>query len=104
MEFISASQLKEGITTGKYTVIDVRESYERAICCIDSIHIPMGEIETKYSEIPTDKDIVILCKSGRRAEAVANYLEKEHQYNNISVLTGGIIAWIEEVDTHLESY
>lgn len=104
MQFISTSQLKEGISSGKYTVIDVREPYERAICSIDSIHIPMGEIENKYLEIATDKDIVILCKSGKRAEAVANYLEKEHNYTNLSVLTGGIIAWIEEVDTHLESY
>lgn len=104
MQFISTSQLKEGISSEKYTIIDVREPYERAICSIDSIHIPMGEIENKSLEIPTDKDIVIICKSGRRAEAVANYLEKEHNYKNISVLTGGILAWIEEVDTHLESY
>ena len=104
MDFISTNQLKEGISAGIYTIIDVREPYERAICSIDSIHIPMGEIETKYAEIPADKAVVILCKSGRRAEAVANYLEKEHDYKNISVLTGGIIAWIEEVDTHLESY
>jgi adenylyltransferase/sulfurtransferase len=104
MQFISTNQLKDGVSSGKYTVIDVREPYERAICSINSLHIPMGEIETKYVEIPKDKDIVILCKSGRRAEAVAHYLEKEHNYKNISVLSGGIIAWIEEVDTHLESY
>jgi rhodanese-related sulfurtransferase len=104
MEFISAHQLQVGISQGKYTVVDVRESYERAICSIASLHIPMGEINARYKTIPKDAPIVILCKSGKRAEAVANYLEKEHEYRNLSVLNGGILAWIEEIDSLLESY
>lgn len=104
MNFISTSQLQESLLKKDVLIVDVREQYERTICSINSIHIPMGEIETRYSEIPTDKNVVILCKSGRRAEAVANFLEKEHNYTNLSVLTGGIIAWIEEIDNQLETY
>lgn len=104
MHFISTIQLKESISNGNVLIIDVRELYEREICSINSTHIPMGEIESRFSEIPKDKNVVILCKSGRRAETVANYLAKEQEFTNLSVLTGGIIAWIEEIDNTLETY
>jgi rhodanese-related sulfurtransferase len=104
MKFISTSQLKVLLAANDVIVVDVREQYERMICAINSIHIPMGEIESRFSEIPKDKNVVILCKSGRRAEAVTNYLEKEQNYTNLSVLEGGILAWIEEVDNKLETY
>jgi rhodanese-related sulfurtransferase len=104
MQFISTQQLKDQLAAENVIVIDIRENYERAICAIPSIHIPMGEMETRYTEIPKDKSVIILCKSGRRAEAVVNYLEKEQNFNNLSILSGGIIAWIEEVDNQLETY
>jgi rhodanese-related sulfurtransferase len=104
MKFISTSQLKESLSNENVLIVDIREQYERTICSINSIHIPMGEIESRFSEIPTDKNVVILCKSGRRAEAVTNFLEKEYAYTNLSVLEGGILAWIEEVDNKLETY
>jgi rhodanese-related sulfurtransferase len=104
MKFISTSQLKVLLAANDVIVVDVREQYERMICAINSIHIPMGEIERRFSEIPTDKNVVLLCKSGRRAEAICNYLEKEQYFSNLSVLEGGILEWIEKVDNHLENY
>jgi len=104
MKFISTSQLKVLLAANDVIVVDVREQYERMICAINSIHIPMGEIESRFSEIPTDKNVVLLCKSGRRAEAICNYLEKEQHFSNLSVLEGGILEWIEKVDNQLENY
>jgi rhodanese-related sulfurtransferase len=89
---------------GDYLIIDVRESYELQICSIPAIHIPMAEIESRRSEIPRDKKLVIMCRSGKRAAAVANYMECELGFENIYVLEGGILAWIEAIAPHLESY
>jgi rhodanese-related sulfurtransferase len=85
-------------------VVDIREEYETKICQIASINIPMAEMPERYGEIPKDQAIIIMCKSGKRAEATANLMECELGFTDLYILEGGILAWIEEVDTHLEAY
>lgn len=86
------------------TILDVRERYEFDICSIEAIQIPMGEIVDRLSEIPRDKKIAVLCRSGKRAEAVANLLITEHNFNDVVVVEGGILAWIDKYGTHQETY
>jgi rhodanese-related sulfurtransferase len=43
-----------------------------------------------------------MCRSGKRAEAVVNVLERDHDMTNILLLEGGIIAWKDEVDQTLD--
>ena len=104
MNFISAKELQEIYKNPDILIVDIRESYERNICTIPSIHIPMSDIRDNDLKIPSDKKIILLCRSGRRAEVVANYLETERGYNNLFVLEGGILAWIEFIDNTLEIY
>lgn len=104
MQFISVNELQVNLQQNNVIVLDVREIYEFEICKIDSFNIPMGEIDKRFNEIPNDKNVVILCKSGKRAEVVANLLEKEFNFKNLSVLSGGILAWIENIDNTLELY
>lgn len=79
----------------QYEIIDIRESYEYDIANIGARNIPMGEFCQRMNELPVGKTWVIMCKSGKRAEALANILEVEYQCTNIAVLEGGISAWIE---------
>jgi rhodanese-related sulfurtransferase len=37
-----------------------------------------------------------MCQSGKRAEALANFMETEFNATNIFVLEGGINAWIAQ--------
>jgi rhodanese-related sulfurtransferase len=85
-------------------LIDIRENYEKDICKIDSTWIPMSEIINRKSEIPSNKEVVFFCKSGKRASAVVKELQEKEGFRSLSVLEGGILAWIEEVDKTLESY
>lgn len=85
-------------------IVDVREKYEQEICQIPSIHIPMAEMAKRFHEIPADKTIVVMCRSGKRAEALANLMECELKFSNLYVLEGGILKWIEDIDPKLESY
>ena len=76
----------------------------------------MSVITTKASTFYTDIEnlkqyvnnstceTVFICKSGKRAEATANLIEKELNINNIYILEGGIISWIETIDQTLEIY
>lgn len=103
MRIISALELNEAIHKGEnYEIIDIREPYEYSACNIGSTHIPMGELCDRLSEIPADKDVVIMCRSGKRAEAMANLLSTDFEMNNIWILDGGILAWKEQVDQTLE--
>lgn len=85
-------------------ILDVREQYECDICSIEALQIPMDELFNRLNEIPTDKMIAVMCRSGKRAEAVANILITEHNFKNVVVMDGGILAWIEKYATHLELY
>jgi rhodanese-related sulfurtransferase len=104
MQFILPAELAEWRAGNKeHQLIDVREDYEVQTCSISGQHIPMAEITQRFSEIRKDVPVVIHCKSGRRSEAVAEYLQR-HGYSNIYSLSGGILAWIDTIDTSLERY
>jgi len=102
MEFISPEICKQELENNQAIVIDVRENYEFLNCNLGFLHIPMGEISLRMTELPDNKNIIIMCQSGRRAEAVANLLETEFQLKNIFVMTGGILAWKEQIDQNLQ--
>jgi adenylyltransferase/sulfurtransferase len=102
MELISPENCKLAIEKNEALIIDVRENYEYSNCNIGFLHIPMGEINERIDEIPRTKKIIVMCQSGRRAEAVANLLETEYEIQPIFIMEGGIIAWKEQIDQTLQ--
>ena len=54
--------------------------------------IPMNSVPSRLNEIPTDKTVVLACRSGNRSGQVFDYL-KQQGYTNIHNLQGGIVAW-----------
>lgn len=105
MKEISVTELKEGIQSKEVELIDVRESYERDIAKIpEAIHIPMGEVLERASEISKDKKVVVHCRSGQRSAAVIDALENEFKMDNLYNLTGGILAYADEIDPTLTKY
>jgi len=78
-------------------VVDVREPDELAQLAYDVpnlVNIPLGEITQRANEIPKDKPVIVVCRSGgRSAEAVEEL--KKLGYTNVSSLEGGIYAWQE---------
>lgn len=74
-------------------VIDVREQWEYDEGHIPNITLmPMGEIASRLSEIPTDKQVVVTCRSGNRSSQVATFL-RDQGFTNIHNMEGGIVAW-----------
>ncbi len=60
----TVSQIKEmdGIV-----VIDVREQWEYDAGHIPGVTlIPMGDVPARLSEIPTDQEVILTCRSGNR--------------------------------------
>ncbi len=77
-------------------LLDVREAGEREIEDLPgSRSIPLGQLEARFGELPTDVDLVVFCRVGERsARAVA--LLRRVGFERAVNLTGGIAAWDEE--------
>ena len=74
-------------------LIDVREQWEYDEGHIPGItHIPMNEIPNRLSEIPTDKTVVLTCRSGNRSGQVTDFLQQQG-FENVHNMNGGIVAW-----------
>lgn len=77
---------------GTVTFLDVREPEEWAAGHIpEAIHIPLDQLERRHAELPTDKPIITICRSGRRSEQAARFL-LERGMDAIN-LDGGTLAW-----------
>jgi len=76
-------------------VLDVRESHEYSGGHIaDSIHIPMAKLSERVSELERykGKPIIVLCRTGSRANSACNSLTK-HGFEQIYSLQGGLVEW-----------
>lgn len=63
----------------QYLVIDVREKYEYEAGHVRyAINISLNDIENKLSDIADfkDKNIIVICRSGRRSRTAAKILQK----------------------------
>ncbi|MCO4814548.1 MAG: rhodanese-like domain-containing protein [Flavobacteriales bacterium] len=105
MELICPKEVHERlISKNDLVILDIREGYELEICGIDAVHIPMEEVQFRLDEIPSDKELIIMCRSGKRAMALANLLETDFEYTDVYVMDGGILQWKELIDSNLEAY
>ncbi len=85
-------------------LLDVREPAEVATVAVPgSVHIPMREIPARLDELPTDRQVLVLCHHGGRSGRVALFLRAQGRANATNV-AGGIDAWAREVDPTLPRY
>jgi rhodanese-related sulfurtransferase len=102
---ISPSELKARREAGTGPlVLDVREKWELEVASIpDVLHIPMGEIPGRLGELESDREIVVMCRSGGRSMQVAQFLAR-NGFRLVANLTGGILAWSRDVDPTIRAY
>ena len=74
-------------------LLDVRTTMEFSQGHIKgAINITHTDIETMLKQLPKDKNVVLYCRSGRRAGVVADILAPKG-YNNLFHLDGDMILW-----------
>ncbi len=74
-------------------LIDVREQYEYDEGHIPGITlIPLGTIPNRLDEIPTDKQVVFVCRSGNRSNQATEFLQQQG-FDNVHNMLGGMNAW-----------
>ncbi len=95
---ISQEALLERQQKGDETlyVLDVRSPEEYASGHVPgAINIPYDQIASRMAEVPKDQDVVLYCKSGRRAGIAAEVLAGQG-YERLQHLEGDIVAWVEK--------
>ena len=77
-------------------VLDVRTPQEFAEGHVPgAVNVPYDQVASRLAEVPKDKDIVLYCRSGRRAGLAADVLAAQG-YTRLSHLEGDMPAWIEK--------
>jgi rhodanese-related sulfurtransferase len=90
IDVATAAQLR---TRPDVVILDVREQAEW-----DEVHIPgatlipMEEVPARIKEIPTDKTVIVQCRSGNRSSQVTDYLRQQGM-TNVHNLAGGMNEW-----------
>ena len=97
---ITPEQLSTKIADGGDVVlIDVREPYEWEAGHIEgATHIPLAQVPNRLAEIPKDREVVMICRSGGRSGRAQEYLMQQHGYTRIKNLVGGMQRWSKDVD------
>lgn len=74
-------------------MLDVREQSEYDEGHIPGVTlIPMGEVANRLAEIPTDKEVIVTCRSGNRSAQITDFL-RQQGFDNVHNMEGGILAW-----------
>jgi phage shock protein E len=77
-------------------ILDVRTPQEYADGHVPgAVNVPYDQLASRLAEVPKDKDVVLYCKSGRRAGIAAEVLAA-NGYQRLSHLEGDMSAWIEK--------
>ncbi|CAH1204887.1 rhodanese-like domain-containing protein [Paenibacillus sp. 2RAB27] len=94
MDTILPSEIKARLAQGEQlTLIDVREDEEVAEGMIQgAIHIPLGQLPERLSEIPQVDEVILVCRSGNRSGRALGYLEA-NGYKGLKNMTGGMLEW-----------
>jgi rhodanese-related sulfurtransferase len=104
MKTVEPRDLKRRLDAGEPIVlIDVREEKERALCHIGGTLIPLAQVLERKNEIPEQGEVVIYCRSGGRSGRAIEALE-QIGYSNLTNLSGGILAWSDQVDPSVQKY
>jgi rhodanese-related sulfurtransferase len=75
-------------------LVDVRNPDEFAEARIaESVLIPLPVFGERFAELPTDRPLFLLCRSGARSAAATAHLVR-NGYQSASNVRGGIEAWM----------
>lgn len=103
LEITPAEYLSRRNQGEQLTLLDVREPWELKVASVpDIVHIPMGDVLARLSELDKQTEVVVLCRSGRRSLEIAGLLI-QHGFRAVN-LAGGILAWSRDIDSSIPTY
>ena len=102
---VTPLELKAEIEGGAdLMLVDVREPHELEISKLDNVVlIPLGEIPSRFEEIPKDANIVMICRSGGRSGKATEFLLGQG-YTHVRNMVTGMNGYATTADTSMTIY
>jgi len=91
-EAVKAWQEKRVLFIDVRTLEEYRQGYIPG-----AVLIPLDELDKRIGEVPKDKKVLIICRSGNRS-ATANLLLQEQGFTNTASVKGGMSVWPERIE------
>ena len=107
---VTAAQLRDLLDSPTPPfLLDVREEHERDIVTIPgAVLVPSGLFQgpgaaDAIAALPQDRPVAVYCKAGGRSQRVVDTLRAAGRSDVLQV-TGGVLAWVRDVDPSLPRY
>ena len=90
---LKPTEVQEKLKNGdRPFLLDVREKQELHEGYISGTKlIPLGQLSSRINELPKDREIICVCRSGNRSRAAARQLIAAGY--SASNMKGGMLAW-----------
>lgn len=92
---IKAAELKRKIDAGEDVVlVDVRsaEEFKHDGHIPGARLLPLFALPLRHAELPKDRTVVMVCRSGSRSQMACEQLSRQG-FTNLVNLQGGMISW-----------
>ena len=74
-------------------LVDVREPNEFAQGRAEgAVLLPLGQLNTRFKELPRDRKLLMVCRTGGRSSNATQFLASQGFDNAVNV-SGGMVAW-----------
>jgi rhodanese-related sulfurtransferase len=88
---VGPEEAKEAMDRGA-VLIDVREPHEwKSGHAPKARHIPLGQLGSRMGELPRNREIYVVCRSGSRSARAAKMLASHR--GDVANVKGGMSAW-----------
>lgn len=92
---LSVDQAASLLNNPDVVFLDVREQDEYDAGHIPGVTlIPLGSVPSRMSEIPKDKTVIAVCRSGNRSSQATQYL-RDQGFANVHNMNGGMNEWAQ---------
>lgn len=91
---IAVNEAARRVERGDAVLLDVREPEEwQAGHAAAAKHLPISELRDRLAEVPQDRPLLAVCRSGNRSSQVAAALAQlGYEIDNVQ---GGMKAWVK---------
>jgi len=104
---LTPRQVRAALDAGQeLLLLDVRTPAEHAAAAVDGATlIPMGEVPARLQELEqhAEAPIIVMCHHGKRSMQVTAFL-RQHGFEDVRSMAGGIDAWSLGVDAGVPRY
>ncbi len=91
---ISFANFVDKLENESIKILDVREAWEKPQIEGDFVtRVPIRIIHECLDQISRTDELIVICQHGVRSKAVVEFLQGEHQYENLINLQGGVSGY-----------